>query len=380
MERIFMMSTRPIVAAYYFPNWHVDPRIENIHGHGWTEWRVTQYATPRFDGHDQPKVPLWGYQDESKPEVMAPKISSAVNYGIDAFIFDWYWFTDGPYRERCLNNGFLKAYNNKDIKFAIMWANHDAINAHPGSYWKPAEPIWSGIVTEESFKACTDYCIQHYFNQPNYLRIDGGLYFQIFRPYSMVHDLGGEEKAKVIFDDFRSRVEKAGLGELMLCATVDEWFDGGSLDEKNSFFKKVGFVIGASYGWDKRNEKEDFPALDYNVWFNHVKESIEQKCSMYKMPWSPLVVTGWDSSPRTVQSDMFEPRQFPFGSVVINDTPERFEEALRYVKNLYDQKISTSPMITISCWNEWTEGAYLEPDRTYGYGKLQAIKNVFGRR
>ena len=44
------MKKRPIVAAYYFPNWHSDPRIEALHGKGWTEWRVAEYATPRFPG------------------------------------------------------------------------------------------------------------------------------------------------------------------------------------------------------------------------------------------------------------------------------------------------------------------------------------------
>ena len=48
------MKKKPIVSTYYFPNWHVDPRSEKIHGTGWTEWRVLQYATPRFPGHDQP--------------------------------------------------------------------------------------------------------------------------------------------------------------------------------------------------------------------------------------------------------------------------------------------------------------------------------------
>jgi len=47
------VSKRPIIATYYFPNWHTDPRIEELHGKGWTEWRVAQYATPRFDGHQQ---------------------------------------------------------------------------------------------------------------------------------------------------------------------------------------------------------------------------------------------------------------------------------------------------------------------------------------
>ena len=112
------MKKRPIVAAYYFPNWHSDPRIEALHGKGWTEWRVAEYATPRFPGHEQPRIPLWGYQDESRPEVMGQKIAAAKQYGVDAFIFDWYCFNDGPYRTRALDEGFLKAPNCGDVQFA----------------------------------------------------------------------------------------------------------------------------------------------------------------------------------------------------------------------------------------------------------------------
>ena len=28
-------------------------------------------------------------------------------------------------------------------------------------------------------------------------------------------------------------------------------------------------------------------------------------------------------------------------------------------------------------WNEWTEMSYLEPDDVYGYGYLEAIRDVF---
>ncbi|MBK5196142.1 MAG: glycoside hydrolase family 99-like domain-containing protein, partial [Proteiniphilum sp.] len=35
-------------------------------------------------------------------------------------------------------------------------------------------------------------------------------------------------------------------------------------------------------------------------------------------------------------------------------------------------------MITINAWNEWSEGSYLEPDTTWEYGYLEAVRNVFG--
>ena len=64
------------VAVYYFPNYHEDKRNEKYFGEGWTEWKLVKEATPRYEGHQQPKVPLWGYTDEANPVQMAWLIST----------------------------------------------------------------------------------------------------------------------------------------------------------------------------------------------------------------------------------------------------------------------------------------------------------------
>ena len=102
------------VAAYYYPCTHPDPRWDKAQYPGFTEWDLIRKAKPRFPGHKQPKVPVWGYQDESDPNVMAQKIGAAADYGVDVFLFDWYYYDDGPYLQRALDNGFLKAPNTKD--------------------------------------------------------------------------------------------------------------------------------------------------------------------------------------------------------------------------------------------------------------------------
>ncbi len=76
-------------------------------------------------------MPLWGYEDESDPAVMARKIAAAADHGIAAFLFDWYWYDDGPFLGRALDEGFLRAPNVDRLKFAFMWANHDWVDIHP---------------------------------------------------------------------------------------------------------------------------------------------------------------------------------------------------------------------------------------------------------
>ena len=370
------MKTRPTICAYYFPNWHVDSRNEIVHGKGWTEWRVAQYATPRFPGHVQPKVPLWGYEDESDPVVMSKKIKTASDYGVDAFIFDWYYDQNGLFRERCINEGFMKAENRNYIQFALMWANHPRTLAHPGTYLQPVTLTPGGETTPEVFKECTDYCIKNYFHLPNYLRVNDGIYFSLFRPRAMVEQLGGPQKARELFDDFRYRVEKAGLGKLTLDGRAPEisWDD---FDFANRLIKEVGLDTTSNYGWGYK-DAEDFPALDYKVWIERNVNEPYRISRGLRIPFNPVVMTGWDTSPRTVQSDMYDKCEYPFGTVIINNTPELFEAALRSTAEFMASDDATGNMIHIGCWNEWTEGSYLEPDTQYEYGFLEAVRNVFG--
>ena len=96
------------IAVYYFPNYHNDdPRNELRYGKGWSEWELVKNAVPRFPGQEQPKIPLWGYTNESDPEVMEMKINTASHYGVDVFIYDWYYYNDGPFLQRGLENGFM---------------------------------------------------------------------------------------------------------------------------------------------------------------------------------------------------------------------------------------------------------------------------------
>lgn len=62
---------------------------------------------------------------DDDPEVMEKWINTATNHGVNALIFDWYWFDGQPFLESSVNT-FIKARNNEQMQFYIIWANHSA--------------------------------------------------------------------------------------------------------------------------------------------------------------------------------------------------------------------------------------------------------------
>ncbi|SFT24559.1 glycoside hydrolase family 99-like domain-containing protein [Paenibacillus sp. BC26] len=375
------MSKLVEVAVYYFPNYHVDKRNEAWHGKGWTEWELTKCAEPRFAGHDQPKVPLWGYEDEADPAVMARKIDAAADHGVDTFIFDWYWYEDGPYLDRALEEGFLGADNNSRLKFALMWANHDWMDIHPAQRSTPYNILAQGTVSREAFTQATDHMIRTYFTRPNYWRVDGKLYFSVYELMSLVKGLGSIEATREALDDFRTRVRAAGLGELHVNAVV--WgvqiLPGEQkITNGNELLAALGVDSISSYVWIHHQELPTFPETPYAQISVKSAEDWSKFSSMYGLPYLPNVTMGWDSSPRTVQSDAYDNLGYPYMGMLSGNTPAQFELALVRMKQFLASGENNFPAFTVNAWNEWTEGSYLEPDTKNGMAYLEAIKRVFG--
>ena len=108
------------VAAYIWPSCHDDPLArKKLWPEGIGEWEVIKKGNPRYEGHYQPRQPLWGYELDNDPKVVERWIDVAVDHGVNVFVYDWYWYEEGPYLESALNDGFLKAKNNDKMLFYI---------------------------------------------------------------------------------------------------------------------------------------------------------------------------------------------------------------------------------------------------------------------
>ena len=368
------------VACYYFPNYHTgEPRYETTKGKDWSEWELVKAARPRFKGHEQPKTPLWGYGDERDPQVMAQKIDAAANHGIDAFIFDWYIYEDGPFLNHCLDEGFLQAKNTGRIKFSLMWANHNWISIFPYQRGTEQTILYPAKISLKRYDEICDHLIKDYFTKSNYWLIEGKAYFSIYDVQKFVENFGSIDAAKEAMNLLRNKAIAAGLkgvhwnlvawGRPVLPVENPP----GNIAE---LIRQLGFDSATTYVWVHHAALPD-TQTDYNnardAYFKHWDKAIIE----YDVPYFPNVTMGWDSSPRCDLDDEWGDWGYPFTNTIGNNTPANFKTALQMTKDRLLSVPDGPRILNINCWNEWTEGSYLEPDTKTGMAYLEAVREVF---
>lgn len=359
------------VAAFYWPAYHYEPLAEFLFPEKKGEWEIIYNAVPKEEGHQQPKMPLWGYLDEADPEDMNKKIETAISYGINTFIFDWYWYEGKPFLESCINDGFLKA-NNGRMNFYLMWANHDAT-----TYWDVDNPkldsvIWDGEVDREQFNIVVDRVINNYFKDPSYLKINGEPVFSIYELNTLINGLGGAEHTKEALEYFTQKTKEAGFPGLHLQSILwealpgtIEGVPGDTIKSQNEVLDYFGFKSLTNYCWAHLQN----PDGDYEIWGDASTKMWPKFHNDFSMTYFPNVTVSWDANPRF---------QFFTAGYINNSTPQKFEKYLMKAKEYIDKNNIEPRVITINAWNEWSEGSYLEPDTIWEYQYLDAVKNVFG--
>jgi hypothetical protein len=347
------------VIAYNFPGFHPSPWMEARFGKGWSEFDVLKNARGLFPGHAMPRIPLWGYFNEADPEWAQREIDTAADYGLDGWMIDWYWHEGTMFYHEQLERGFLRAANNGRLKFALMWANHDRKNVYPAR-----DPQTAAILLPQTHSVAdclkvADYCIEHYFHAPNYLRVNGALLFGFFDFPLLLKQLGEDGVARAL-DGMRERVQRAGLGEVHF-----QWNHANAPMVKD--LAKHGINSATQYhtfGWTYggrpaggRSPYGDACAVTIRGW-----KEIRAASSV---PFYPDCPVGWDDSPR-----------FGHGAhVVTGRTPDQYERLCRAARHFVEgEKHKT---VFLSAWNEWTEDHCLLPDMLQGYGFLEAVRRAF---
>ncbi len=380
------------VAVYYFPNYHPDSINSKWHGKDWTEWEVVKAAKPRFKGHEQPKVPSWGYFNEADPKWAAKEIDLAADNGIDCFIYDWYWYSNtGRYLHDGLEKGFLKAPNRSRLKFALMWANHDWLNIHPASFDDGRVKLTEGEVTAALWDTISTYIVEKYFKQPNYWLIDGKPYFSIYEIVTFINGVGGIEEAKKAIQLLDTKTKAAGFPGVhfnIMSMMVNDYHvntitGSGAPANAKEMVKALGVESVSTYCYlhHYNANKDGFPTVPMEKAFASAKNYWRKFTAEYaEVLYTPNVSMGWDASPRCIQSDKFEMKDYPWTPVLVGNTPASFQNQLQEAKKFLDEYNPKHKIVVLNSWNEWTEGSYLLPEKKYGDAYLKAVKAVFGEK
>ena len=335
-----------LIGAYYFPNFHVDARNEQVHGKGWTEWELLKRGEPKFPGHQQPKRPAWGYEDEAAPHVFEKKINAAHSAGLSHFIFDWYWYEGKPFLQRAIEEGYQKAGNKSDVRFCLMWANHDWYNLMPAGLDSHSRPLlYKGAYTASEFDRITDYIVAQYFSDPSYLKIDGSPYFSIYELGNLIERMGGVDVARSALGRFRDKTRAAGFNDLHLNAVA---WGIGSLPNPRQNLPLLGVQSVTSYTWIHHFEMQNFPRTEYAAALRAAPAYWVEARNRFGVPYQPDVSMGWDPSPRTCQSDIYISAGYPYTPILVGNSPELFQQALADARTYMDQLPAEPKVLTIN--------------------------------
>ena len=369
------------VIPVYLPQFHCIPENDKWWGKGFTEWSNVKGAKPLFEGHNQPRVPLNdNYYDLSDVAILKWQCELARKYGIYGFCMYHYWFSGKTLLEKPME--MLLAHPEIDIHYCISWANGEWRDT-----WKHKDTAQSKILIFDDYDN-EQLWVDHFnymlpfFKDKRYMKEDGKPILVIYAPHLI-------PKLNKMLDLWESMAKQEGLAGLTLiyqsaASSLDRSWD-------RSHFK-YGVEMNPGYAHAVGASNHNQYKLRLIRIINHLKRKLNIKRSLYigrttsqikhvdyDQVWQkilslrpedgqqtiPCAFTDWDNSPRVGK----------YGIVYDGVNTHKFyhyfallcENAKKYYK---------SDKVFIFAWNEWAEGGYLEPDKLYGYGFLEAIKKV----
>ena len=200
-----------------------------------------------------------------------------------------------------------------------------------------------------------------YASDPRYLKINGKPLFLVYRPM-LVPDI--HEFASLCRDRFR----RAGFPGVHLAYVESMETARSELPpadigfDASVEFPPQGYAVAAPDETTLLREPFSGTRYDYEA---TLFSFLRRRSAAYKR--YPSVFPSWDNTPR----------QTEHGDSFVRASPEAFqvylEEKLEEMRNMF---VGDEQLLFINAWNEWAEGAHLEPDMKYGHRWLEAIRNA----
>ena len=370
------------IIPLYLPQFHTIAENDEWWGEGFTEWTNIKEATPLFEGHNQPRIPLdKNYYDLSQLETLKWQCKLAKDYGIYGFCIYHYWFNGKLLLEKPME--MLLSHPEIDIKYCISWANHDWTDAWKASDRAPRVLIAHDFDDEKDWADHFNYMLK-FFKDPRYISENNKPLMVVYAPHLI-------RKLTKMLDLWSSMAKEAGFDGLTYifqsaASGFDPSWDRSRFEygvemnpgyanlkfqsKRNSGFfpilmkytREIKRLLGIKRSLVPVSKKSEAGRMDYDaIWQNILK--LRPNPDGPRM--IPCAFTDWDNTPRHKNR----------GYLCEGVSPAKFSA---YLKELVEntKKYYDTDMLFVFAWNEWAEGGYLEPDEKFRYGFLEAIKEI----
>ena len=336
--------------AYYLTQFHPIAENDKWWGEGFTEWTNIARGLPRFENHFQPRIPRdLGFYNLLDLDVMRRQAAMAKACGVYGFVYYYYNFNGHRLLERPLD-AFLAAPD-IDMPFALMWANENWTRRWDGM--ESEILIKQDYRPEDDRALCADF-LRH-FRDPRYIRASGRPLLMIYRPAVI-------PKAKEHLAAWRRIFRENGEDPILIMSQafndIDPnlyGMDGAIEFPPHKLTSDIDCMNGQLRFFDD--------AFSGNVF---AYDDVVERSLNEPDPSFPLIKTAtpnWDNDARR-QGD---------GLCLHGSTPRKYE---RWLSELVDRAAKRpffgETFVCVNAWNEWCEGAYLEPDVHYGAAYLNA--------
>jgi GT2 family glycosyltransferase len=342
------------VLAFYLPQFHPTPENDLWWGRGFTEWTNVTKAQPSYAGHYQPHLPTdLGYYDLRNAETLAAQASLAARYGVEGFVMYYYNFGSRRVLDRPLQ--VLRANPDIAMRFCLCWANENWTRHWDGGTRE--------ILLEQRYDSATIDSILadivDHAGDPRAITVDGRPLFLVYRPLKLPDAKGFAALCRAAFT-------RAGFpGVHLVYVESMEAVDAGVRPEAMGFDASVEFP---PHG--RARAAIDSPDVIKEGWSGYrydYPETVLGFLTRDSVPYVryPAVFPSWDNTAR----------QPSYGSSFDHASPEAFriyvEEKIEEIRAFHTGE---RRMLFVNAWNEWAEGAHLEPDTGYGHRWLEALR------
>ena len=342
--------------AFYLPQFHPIAQNDAWWGKGFTEWTNVTKSLPRFVGHYQPRLPgELGFYNLTHADILHRQAELARNYGVAGFCFHHYWFSG----KRILNKPIDLLLSRPEIQmpFCINWANE--------SWTRRWDGYEKDVLLAQTHSPDDDIAfaksLEPFFRDPRYIRVTG-------RPLLMLYRPGILPDAAATVARWRAHFQQVGIGNPYI-VMAQAFGDGDAA--KYGMDAAVGFPpFWAGYGLPKVEGLSLFDpkyrgeVVDYDGMAAATIAGYKNDTRVF-----PGVCPSWDN----------EARKPGRGSCFTGSTPAKYG---RWLTAACEAAIRSFPpderLVFINAWNEWAEGAYLEPDRHFGHAYLAQTARVLG--